>query len=392
MAITINYEPSGFHSAHNPMYIELQSNNSTQAQFKYIFDIYVNGAFASRQRVFPDPSDDKGYLNISNVVRDYFDIAKQVVTAGSITPVELNQGEFFVDFYGIYGEDYSGSPFVSGTASGGNYKAYNWTKSRFQRKIQDAQTTGNNFFNSFEDYQEHFLTNRPQNTKYYAGQPLILGFWWGATTPIDIWIDNFSPNSTVELMDEMVFENPKIFDVGSSPDTNSSSFRIRAAGPLQPSGNLASLTFVKECHPRYEPVTLMFLNRLGGWDSYTFGLFNQISLDIDKKSFMQNPYVGRSDLIGGGFVRESTKVFAVQYKNKWKLTGDNLTTEEYVWLEELFTSPLVYVYIEDSLAERQWHPVVISETNYTLKNNLSDKQNFIELTVEFAEPNNSQYR
>ena len=400
MAITINYEPSGFHSAHNPMYIELQSTNSAQAQFKYIFDIYVNNAFASRQRVFPDPTDDKGYLNISNIVRDYFDDAQAVVTAGSSTPVELGQGEFYVDFYGIYGEDYSGSPFVSGTASGGNYKAYNWTQSRFQRKILNSQVSGTNYFSALEDYRNYFVTNRPQNTKVYYGQPLIMTYWgYPAEPPVDAALSDvkfFNVNGGIEtpttILDDVEVSLPVVFDVGQLILTTDEKNYIRAYRSTSDTIVRAELSFVPICHPRYEPVTLMFLNRQGGWDSYTFGLFNQISIDADKKSFGQNPYIGRSDLIGGGFVRETTKVFSVQYKNKWKLTGDNLTTDEYVWLEELFTSPLVYVYIEDTAAERQWHPVVISETNYQLKNNLVDKQNFIELNIEFSEPNNSQYR
>lgn len=389
--VTINYEPSGYPSAHNPMFVELQSGNSAMTDFKYVFDIYVNSLFVTRQKVFPDPTDDKGYLDLSAIVRNYLDVSVNVVTVGSAVPVELGLGEFYVDFYGIYGEEFSGTPYapdVTGTA----YKAYNWTKSRTQRKILNAQTTGSNYFKTLGDYRGFFLTNRPQNTKVYSGQPLILTYWGSDFEPVSAKIDNYSPDSTTTLFTEIAFDNPKVFDIGGSYNTNSESFRARVHAPLVPDGSLASITFKNNCAPRYEHVTLMFLNRLGGFDSYTFGLNDVLSIDAERKGFGQNPYVGRSDLISGGFVRESQKNFAVTYKTKWKLTGDSLTKDEYTWLEELITSPLIYVYVDDPADERFWHPVTISETNYTIKNHLVDKENFIELNIEFSEPNNSQYR
>lgn len=398
--ITVNYEPSGYPSAHNPMFIELESNNSSQADFKYVFDIYVNNAFATRQKVFPDPTDNKGYLDISRVVGNYFDVAQPVINAGSVTPVELSTGEFYVDFKGIYGEEYSGTPFVSGNVSGSPYKAYNWTKSNFQRQIRNIQSSSApTYFKSLSDYVGYFLTNRPQKTKVYRGQPLALTLWGVSGTPYDVTVDYYNGGTlqeSQEIATAQTYTNPKVFDAGTtavetfgsiSTDTYEKFIVTGTDGTKNP-----SLEFEFICHPRYEPVTLMFLNRLGGWDSFTFGLLNQISIDTEKKSFGQNPFVGRSDLIGGGFVRESNKVFAVSYKTKWKLTGDSLTKDEYTWLAELFTSPLVYVYLSDSTGERNWHPVTITETNYTVKDHLSDKQNFIELNIEFAEPENSQYR
>lgn len=391
MAITINYEPSGYPSAHNPMFIELQSGNSSQTDFKYVFDIYVNSAFVTRQKVFPDPTDNKGYMNISPIVRNYFDVAVNAVTVGSATPVELGLGEFYVDFYGIYGEEYSGTPYAA-SATGTAYKAYNWTKSRTQRKILNTQSASPVYFKTLADYKEKFLTNRPQNTKVYDDQPLIITLWTddGATLRT-VKIVNENPSSETTIVGGQAFANPYVMDIGTSYNQDAGSFSIKSYTTIG-STLQASLSFTPVCRPRYEPVTLMFLNRLGAFESFTFGLNSVVSVDIERKGFGQNPYIGRSDLISGGFVRETQKNFAVSYKTKWKLTGDSLTKDEYTWLEELFTSPLIYVYIDDPADERFWHPVTISETNYVIKNHLIDKENFIELNIEFAEPNNSQYR
>lgn len=390
MAITINYEPSGYPSAHNPMFIELQSGNSAMTDFKYVFDVYVNSAFVTRQKVFPDPTDDKGYLDISPIVRNYLDVSVNAVTVGSPAPVELGLGEFFVNFYGIYGEEFSGTPYAA-DLSGGAYKAYNWSKSRTQRKILNTQSASPTYFKTLADYKDKFLTNRPQNTKVYDGQPLIVSYWNDNLTLRTMKIVNENPASESTIVTGETFQSPGVMDIGTSYNQNAGSFSIKSYTTIGDELQ-ASLSFVPVCRPRYEPVTLMFLNRLGAFESYTFGLNSVLSTDIERKGFGQNPYIGRSDLISGGFVRETQKNFAVSYKTKWKLTGDSLTKDEYTWLEELFTSPLIYVYIDDPADERFWHPVTISETNYTIKNHLIDKENFIELNIEFAEPNNVQYR
>lgn len=391
MAVTINYEPSGYPSAHNPMFIELASGNSAETDFKYVFDIYVNSAFVTRQKVFPDPTDDKGYLDISRIVGNYLDVAVNAVTVGSPTPVLLGLGEFYVNFYGIYGEEFSGTPYAA-NVTGTTYRAFNWSKSRTQRKILNTQGASPVYFKTLEDYKSYFLTNRPQNTKVYDDQPLIITYWTDlALTLKTLKIINETPSSETTIVAGQGFEYPYVMDIGQSYNQDTERFSIKSYTFLDSTVE-ASILFLPVCQPRYEPVTLMFLNRLGGFDSYTFGLNSVVSVDVERKGFGQNPYVGRSDLIGGGFVRETQKTFAVSYKTKWKLTGDSLTKDEYTWLEELITSPLIYVYIDDPADERFWHPVTISETNYIVKNHLVEKDNFIELNIEFAEPNNVQYR
>lgn len=391
MAITINYEPSGFASAHNPMFIELQSNQSGQANFKYVFDVYVNNAFATRQKVYPNPTDGKGYLDISKIVGNYFDVAQNVVDESTKNfTTELGLGEFFVDFKGIYGEDYSGTPFVSGTVSGTTYKAYNWSK--WKSLLRSSTPKG------LSDFQGRFLSNRPRVSTAYINQPVIITAWPSLGTESYL-VNQIHYNGSTSIGSDTTTAfangNPRTGNVQPTlflPNSGATSVLTEL---LYDPVNLAMYDdrlFNIVCHPRYTPVTLMFLNRLGGWDSFTFGLYNELSIDAEKKSFAQNPFVGRSDLIGGGFVRETNKVFAVSYKTKWKLTGDSLTKDEYIWLEELITSPLVYVYLPDTTNARNWHPVTVAETNYVVKNHLIDKQNFIELNIEFAEPEKSQYR
>jgi len=377
--ITINYEPSGYPSAHSPMFIEAQSTNVLATDFKYLFDVYVNAALATRQKVSPSPDDNKGYLDLSQIVRSYFESEIDTPTPNSVTPVELGLGEFYVDFRVLYGEDITGTT-TANMASGTTYKAYNWAKSRVQ-----AQK------GKLEDYKTKFLTTRPTPTKVFRDQPLILTFWRDDLTGNSIRVDYYTNTAIDETQTPVTttFQYPKAFDVGNLAVEDYGSIVTSSYNYFDVSGGTQSLRFNFECVGRYQPVTLMFLNRLGGWDSMTFALANDLTLSAEKKSFKQNPFVGRSDLTGIR-VRESTKVFSVQYKTKWKIRSHSLTQDEYKWLEELITSPLVYVYINDS--ERQWIPVQVTDTDFEIKNHLIAKDNILELTIEFSESDNSQYR
>ena len=381
----INYEPSGYPSAHYPMWYELSSGNTAQTDFKYVFDLYVNNAFVTRQKLFPDPTDNKGYFDVSPVVRNYFDVATVPFTTGSNTfSIDWGLGEFYVDFYAIAGEEYSGTPYVSGDVTGGSLSAYNWAK----RKQFDNQ-------NTVQNYIEKFVSNRPATSTAYRTEPLIIGVFPVSGESYFISQTQYRDSISTGIAQNATFFSsvPRHGDVSPYLFVNSEATN-RVVMELYKSPGTPTLIDTRilniVCHPRYTPVTLLFLNRLGCWDSFTFGLFNEISIDAERKSFEQNPYVGRSNSIGTGFLRESVKTYAVGYKTKWKLTSDPLTKDEYKWLEELITSPLVYVYMPN--AEIVWQPVTIAETNYQIKDHLIKKDAILELNIEFSENDNTQYR
>lgn len=381
MATVINFAPSGYASAHYPMWYELQSNQSGQTDFKYVFDLYVNNAFVTRQKLFPDPTDNKGYFDVSPIVRNYFDVATVPFTTGSNTfSTDWGLGEFYIDFYAIVGEEYSGTPYVSGDVTGSNLSAYNWAK----RKQIFNQLVLNNYI-------ETFVSNRPANSTAYFAEPLIIGAWGVSGSTYTVKQTHYVQGTNVGNASTSGFTaaNPKHADVKPPLFVNSDADSV-VMQLMKGTDVLDTKTVNIVCHPRYTPVTLLFLNRLGCWDSFTFGLFNEVSIDAERKSFEQNPYVGRSNSIGANFLRESVKTYAVSYKTKWKLTSDPLTKDEYKWLEELITSPLVYVYMPN--AEFKWQPVMIAETNYQIKDHLIKKDAILELNIEFSEQDNTQYR
>jgi hypothetical protein len=70
MSITSLINPSGEISVQDDMWHIATSSNATQTDFKYVFDIFFNGQQLIRSKVFPEPSNNKGYFDASQVVRN----------------------------------------------------------------------------------------------------------------------------------------------------------------------------------------------------------------------------------------------------------------------------------------------------------------------------------
>ena len=67
MSITSLINPSGNVTAQDTLWHIAYSDNSGQTDFKYVFDIFHNGQQLVRTKVFPEPSNGRGYYDASNV-------------------------------------------------------------------------------------------------------------------------------------------------------------------------------------------------------------------------------------------------------------------------------------------------------------------------------------
>lgn len=145
------------------------------------------------------------------------------------------------------------------------------------------------------------------------------------------------------------------------------------------------------CQPRWTPVSLHFLNRLGGYDTFTFRLVNKRSASVERKSFQQMDwqYNSASMTRYDAFKRinAGNNTFAVNEEVSFKLTSDYINQSDYLWAKDLITSPEVYM--EQG---GYYYPVNIKTTTWEERIRAADKMFNFEVTVEFAQKINSQYR
>jgi hypothetical protein len=70
MITQINYAPSYLQGTYNPIIWSVTSNQITQLNFSYVFDVYINGTFEIRLKVKPNPSG-AGMVDISQICQAY---------------------------------------------------------------------------------------------------------------------------------------------------------------------------------------------------------------------------------------------------------------------------------------------------------------------------------
>ena len=121
---------------------------------------------------------------------------------------------------------------------------------------------------------------------------------------------------------------------------------------------------------------LMFVNRYGFWDYFTFEKGYQINTSVTRSEYMQTPgdYTGTSFSY---FQYERGKGQDVTSKSrKYKVTSRYLTTEESEWLEQLVYSPAVF-WIDGATI----NPVQITNSNYNVRTQRYD--GLFNLTIDF---------
>jgi hypothetical protein len=363
MSITVKSAPGTTPSAHENLWHVADSTNKAASDFQYVWDIYKGGVLQARLKTRPEGANDYGKIDASLVVRS--------LLADSVPP-SLNYEAFgaeggigtdvlFTTYTMAVGEYASGV--TSGNLVSGNYTAYNYTGKDI------APASGS------------VLSNRPLQSTTVAGQPLV--FTWFAVSGDSYRVDRTQAGTT----DNFTKTATTPFVV-SLPCTNTSADSMT----LAVSGGV-TYNFKVLCQSKYKPRTLLFLNRMGGWDSYTFALKSQRSIDAERKMFQQNDWA----LVGDNMVntyntytrRESRKVYATQYRTSIELNAYQTTTQEYTWLEELVTSPAVYLW--DSTAD-VWIPCMVTDTNYRPIDVLLDKGETLKLTIELSKQDITQYR
>ena len=372
MSITIKSTPNNFSSAHEPLWFVVESTNKSVTGFQYLFDVYKDGELITRQRNSPYGTDKYGVINRSSIVRSYLDTPD----LQDFDPFDFQGGNdmgaevWFTNYDVRFGE-------ICGTTTTANSASGTYTARNYYNRLPYEEAV--NYSSGLT-----FLTNRPQESTQYTNQPVVFTIQTQAGTNYrrrikvnGVVTDTFDMSGSTSL---------RYFGASVTQDYTVEIYNADTSGVV------ATKDIKVKCS-KYQPRTLIFLNALGGWDS--FGFVNGVlSQDNDKKRFEQNNYKlsGFNMLPNVGRVyNEGVKAYANEVKTKMKLTSDILNTDEYKWLAELINSPVVYLLDWDSTRENFW-PVQIVQSNYELKNSLQNKTEVLEIDIEFSNIKNTQFR
>lgn len=121
----------------------------------------------------------------------------------------------------------------------------------------------------------------------------------------------------------------------------------------------------------YDKMRLCFLNRLGGWDYFNFTLDSKKSVSITRTEY--NKILDWNYSVGD----RGKTILAQKAEEKWTITSNWITEKDSIWLEELLTSPEVYILGNDDplggAANGYKLPIIITDNSYEVKTALRNQ-------------------
>jgi hypothetical protein len=381
MSITL-INPSGYPSAQDNLWSIAYSSNSGQVDFKYVFDVYVDGVQLVRTKVFPEPSNGRGYFDAMPVVSNE-------ITYGWFNPVNqyglvltqsdtLNQKTYQLRV----GEDYSGTTYLNLVS--GNVTTYNYSAPLFKRRqINIGQKDGN------------WLTNRPLRIKAKRTDKILIPF-------LDIVGVHFYPevksynasNQLIATFTDSFFEYYKynqidigvvalnkysLFFGGSEIITNATAYYTVQ---MQNTPTLSSIIRVDiDCNPLYTPINLYFINAFGMFDTARFDLASRLTMDVERKTFQQRDYTLNNSSVtyydANNVYNESKINYGSKTNHSYKLTMNYPSDAEYIWLAELIVSPQIYAEIDGN-----YYPISIKSNNYEYSTYTNNRLKALEIDID----------
>jgi hypothetical protein len=385
MSITL-INPSGYPSAQDNLWSIAYSSNSGQVDFKYVFDVFVDGVQLVRTKVFPEPSNGRGYF-------DAMPIVKNEITYGWFNPVDINSGVQLIKSNNLLektyqirvGEDYSGTTYLN--LASGNVTTYNYSAPLFKRRQINIGQKLNNW-----------LTNRPLRIKAKTTDKILI--------PLYALGDDFVPtiksyNINNQLIGTVIdninaFESynynqldigyqafKRFFDYYLFTDiltTQTAYYTIQFERASE--GWLSDILRVDlDCNPNYTPINLYFINAFGMFDTARFDLASRLTMDVERKTFEQRNYTLNNSTVdyydANNVYNESKINYGSKTNHSYRLTMNYPTDAEYIWLAELIVSPQIYAEIDGN-----YYPVSIKSNNYEYSTYTNNRLKALEIDID----------
>ena len=382
MAITVQSSPGSYTSAHDGLWHVVSSNNSSQTNFKYVFDILVNGAVVATLKNFPD-SGGYGIFDAAPIVRNY-------ITSGfnssGYSLLQYSDSFLHVDYTINYGEEYGGTTYTNLTS--GNYKGWNYSLDPFR--------------NSISTYANKFLTTRDRTAgEVMNGEKFIITYFNADLANVTATIQKLKEDGT----------NDGTSSTGAGLGTNhglildlspvaintylGSSFITASTYAWRVTIGSDSMVVKQVCAPRFTPVSVIFQNQFGGYDTFAFRLLSRQQKRMQRTTYKSSEYrrVGTAMAYQetSGVQFGGNQAFSTSIDYSYKVVSGYLNVDDYNLGGQLLASNEAYYYITQGDANK-FYPIIMRETSWEEKNLTSDKMFNYELTFDLGNTQYSQYR
>jgi hypothetical protein len=395
MPIIVNQSPSDGQSVHFPLWHVVNSDLVGSTNLRCLFDIYIGGVFISRHKIYSPP--DIGvnfYFDAAPIVRGYVERYFNPTNA----LFSWSTDDIYVEYEVQYGEQYTttgGTVVTNANQSSSTHKVYNAYTPHHQagslvvvsggHQILTDRDTSNVLIprdgTFFIPYLKSTIgTNMSALVETYNGGTLIASpFQISAYAGLGKLIQLRVSQSIINAITG-----------GTFPDTVT-----KYIVKINNGTTIVSTTVNISCN-KNTPIQLHFLNRYGGFETFSFGLVNRLEAEYERNRYSPtgwaktsispiNPPPDPSFYVGNiNNLNTTTKVYnptdslySIRHKYSYKLISDYVTETDYNWLRQLIASPAIYM--EDNT---YFYPVTVRETKWSQKKQGPDKMFNLEITID----------
>ncbi len=425
MAITVNVQPdgtAGITPAHNDVVFIVTSTNYAQTNFKFIA-VVKDGSGTQiaklKQPVFYG-STDKAVFNLKRILQNY---VTHDITYSQSNPIARCTNSY-IDYSVEFGEEYGSTP----------TEYLNLTSVTGQQAWNAAFSAHDFLSFSFSDWvmtgtSKKFLTNLRQArvtttqkawlyffSKAYGGSPApvdlirVTGYNAAGTSLVQFDIINSLTSTATNNRMLRVVAGPAQLDLLNAPDIAG----IGPTGSGSPGSNLltgnstlayytlqamtgsgVSAVAVGEAYrfdirtdcSKFTGRQLIWLNRMGGFDTWVFNGLHRINQSASRKQFTKNnnAYV-TTPSYGYSHASRGKSDYYTQYGKRYTLNSGLITEAESTAFAELLTSPQVYLVDSDN----HMLAVNVISSDYELKQLVNDKVLSFSVDVEESVPSFAQ--
>jgi hypothetical protein len=382
MAITVQNSPASYTSAHDALWHVVSSNNSSQTNFKYVFDILVNSTVVATVKNFPD-SGGYGVFDAGAIVRNY--ITSGFSSSGA-SLLQYSDSFLHVDYTINFGEEYGGTTYTNLTS--GNYKGWNYSLDPFRTSIST--------------YANKFLTSRDRTAgEVMNGEKFIITYFNADSANVTATFQKLTEAGTNDGSSAtgagLGTNHGLILDLspaavnaylGSNFITSSTyAWRITMGGD--------SMVVKQVCAPKFTPVNIIFQNQFGGYDSLIFRLASRQQKQFNRTTYKSTQYrrVGTAMAFQqtSGVQFGGNQAFSTSIDYSYKVISNYLSVADYNLGSQLLASNEAYYYITQG-NDNKFYPIVMRDSSWEGKNFTSDRLFNYELTFDLGNTQYSQYR
>lgn len=381
MAISITKQPSKYSPSGNPLFLSVESSNGNIVYFNVT--VKSGAAIVSTLKLYPSPATPLvGSIDLSNILSNYTStpISNTSALTTSFSTGYLNYSieieEMIIDNY-LGGTDGNGqiipNPNYGAITVGGQLTISDLNV--FNAELSSTEFSFYGYRNFYVNpiTKAKFLTTKPSINKINPWSKEFLYFLAdGDSTISQVVIKTYLADGTVNTYDEIIgVTTSKLHRLNVSPKHLKTTLSIDfdtvkkfEVYLIDGSGNTLTNVQTYTCINlpcNYEPVNILWKNKYGGLDSFTFINPKEVK-SINRSTFQTNKYINYS-ISNAGVINPLERTYNVSSVSDYTLNSPVLNDWEFVFLTDMLASEQVYVELNDG----SLYPIKLKTTQAEVK-------------------------